>query len=469
MARVAEFIRVLNRILDSRVGKKLMKVATKECESCGDVRVKVALDVAYGGREDACWKCKVAAKTVRKFVEKAAGAVGVEEETLREIMSMDAYRRGVAVTLLGIYRYGVRKPFVPAAPYLVVWDVTGLCNLRCEHCYSEAGKPAPGELDTERALEVIERLSEWNVPGLAFSGGEPLMRDDFFELAEASASEGMFTALATNGTLIDRDTAERLEAAGVEYVEISLDGARPETHDKFRGVKGAWERAVEGVRHCAETDMMTVIAFTVHRNNVDELPQMLDLAEELGADGVAVFNFIPTGQGRFRPELDLPPEVREEVLKTLVREALDRDLMVYSTAPQMARVSLQMSESGEGGVLYGTHFAYSGEGRWVEPLVEFLGGCGAGRFLLAIRPNGDVQPCVFLPIKIGNILEDDPEELWDHEVLWACRDRDELEGPCGECEFRYVCGGCRARAYAIEGGVRGPDPGCVMAAGGTGE
>ncbi|WP_456482500.1 radical SAM protein [Methanopyrus sp.] len=465
MTKTAEFIRVLNQVLNSGLGRRLMKVAAKRCESCGDVRVKVALDVAYGGREDACWKCKTMARLVRKVVEKTARAAGVDEETVREALSLDSYRRGITVTLLGIYRYGVRKPFVPAAPYLVVWDVTGLCNLRCEHCYSEAGEPAPGELDTERALEVIERISEWNVPGLAFSGGEPLMRDDFFELAEASSDEGMFTALATNGTLIDRDTAERLEAAGVEYVEISLDGAKPETHDKFRGVKGAWERAVEGVRHCAETDMITVIAFTVHRDNVSELPRMLDLAEELGADGIAVFNFIPTGQGRFRQELDLPPETREKVLKTLVQEAQERGLMIYSTAPQMARVSLEMVESEEGSVLYGTHFAYAGEGRWIEPLVEFIGGCGAGRCLLAIRPNGDVQPCVFLPIKIGNILEDDPEELWEHEVLWACRDRDGLEGPCGECEYRYVCGGCRARAYAITGRLRGPDPGCRLAEG----
>ncbi|MEO2241064.1 MAG: SPASM domain-containing protein, partial [Euryarchaeota archaeon] len=259
--------------------------------------------------------------------------------------------------------------------------------------------------------------------------------------------------------------AERLEAAGVEYVEISLDGADPETHDRFRGVNGAWERAVEGIRHCVETDMMTVIALTVHRNNVSEVPKLLDLAEDLGVDGVAVFNFIPTGQGRFRRELDLPPEVREEVLRTLVREASDRDILIYSTAPQMARVSLEMSEVGSSEILYGTHFAYADQGKWIEPLLEFMGGCGAGRFLMAIRPNGDVQPCVFLPIKVGNILEDEPEELWDHEVFWACRDRDGLEDPCGGCEFRYVCGGCRARAYAITGNVRGPDSGCILAGG----
>ncbi len=465
MTKVGEFVRVLDKVLSSGPGRKLMKMGVKRCESCGDVRIKVALDVAYGDRKDACWKCRTAARLVRKFLEKTAGAVGVGEERLREMLSADSYRRGIAVTLLGIYRYGVRKPFVPSAPYLAIWDVTGLCNLRCKHCYSNAGRPAPGELDTERALEVIERLSGWNVPGLAFSGGEPLMRDDFFELAEASADEGMFTALATNGTLIDRDTAERLEAAGVEYVEISLDGADPETHDRFRGVKGAWERAVEGIRHCVETDMMTVIAFTVHRNNVNEIPRLLDLAEDLGVDGVAVFNFIPTGQGRFRRELDLPPELREEVLRTLVREASDRDILIYSTAPQMARVSLEMNEAGDSEILYGTHFAYAGKSRWIEPLLEFLGGCGAGRFLMAIRPNGDVQPCVFLPVKVGNILEDDPEDLWDHEVFWACRDRDGLKDPCGECEFRYVCGGCRARAYAITGDVRGPDPGCIVAGG----
>ncbi|WP_457620144.1 radical SAM protein [Methanopyrus sp.] len=461
MAQIGTFIEFLDGFLRSTPGKKLLKLGTKRCDSCGDLRVKVALDVAYGGRENACQKCRILAKLVRAAVEGCAKALGVNRETLRECLALDPYRRGIAVTLLGIHKYGVRKPFVPAAPYLVVWDVTGLCNLKCKHCYSNAGKPAPGELDTERALEVIERLSEWNVPALAFSGGEPLMRDDFFELAEASANEGMFTALATNGTLIDRETAERLETAGVEYVEISVDGADPRTHDSFRGVKGAWEKAIEGVRNCAETDMITVIAFTMHRNNVDELPAVLDLAEELCADGVAVFNFIPTGHGRFRPDLDLSPEDREHALRTLVREAMEREVMVYSTAPQMARVSLQMSEEGASEVVYGTHF-YGGSGGFAS-LVEFLGGCGAGRCLLAIRPNGDVQPCVFLPVKIGNILHDDPEELWDDDTLWKCRDRDNLHGPCGKCEYRYVCGGCRARAYVYEDRVGGSDPGCYLA------
>ncbi|WP_148689014.1 radical SAM/SPASM domain-containing protein [Methanopyrus sp. SNP6] len=461
MARIEAFVEFLNGFLKTAPGKKLLKLGTKWCDSCENLRVKVALDVAYGGREDACRKCRMLAKLVKTAVEGCAKALGVNRETLRECLAQDPYRRGIAVTLLGIHEYGVRKPFVPAAPYLVVWDVTGLCNLKCKHCYSSAGEPAPGELDTERALEVIERLSEWNVPALAFSGGEPLMRGDFFELAEASADEGMFTALATNGTLIDREVAERLEAAGVEYVEISVDGANPGTHDRFRGVKGAWERALEGVKNCAETDVITVIAFTVHRNNVDELPEMLDLAEELGADGVAVFNFIPTGHGRFRPDLDLSPEDRERVLKTLIQEATERDIMIYSTAPQMARVSLQMSEEGTSEVVYGTHF-YGGSGGF-SSLVEFLGGCGAGRCLLAIRPNGDVQPCVFLPVKIGNILRDDREELWNDDILWKCRNRDDLHGPCGECEYRYVCGGCRARVYAYEGSVNDSDPGCQLA------
>jgi radical SAM protein with 4Fe4S-binding SPASM domain len=195
---------------------------------------------------------------------------------------------------------------------------------------------------------------------------------------------------------------------------------------------------------------------TVTKLNYEEVPAVIELCERLGVDWFMHYNFVPTGRGREIAELDISPDQRERLLKMLYERNGKSKLSLLSTAPQFARVALQCN----GGIIP-THFYNVNAGERLRQLAEFIGGCGAGRFYFAIKANGNITPCVFFPLVVGNVRVDDLEDLWKrNEVFEALRDKDKVEG-CGECSYRYVCGGCRARAYNYFGNYLKPDPGCI--------
>ena len=355
--------------------------------------------------------------------------------------------------------FGIRKPFTAGAPYQVVWDVTYACNLRCKHCYSTSGVRSEDEMDTSQAKKAIDIMARAGVTILAFSGGEPLVRKDIFELTKYASYKGMYVAIATNATLITKEMARKMKDAGIRFVQISLDGANAKTHDEFRGIKGAFEKTVIGIKNCVEQNFFVEVSTTATQYNYKEIPDIIELCEKLGVNWFMVFNFIPTGRGKFILENDLTPEQREELLKMLWREGKKRKIEILSTAPQFARVALQ-EEKGEQ-LIMPTHFCNPKLHGKLVSLAEFIGGCGAGRFYLAMEPNGDLQPCVFFPLKIGNIFEDDFEELWkNNKVLNELRNKDIIK-KCKDCSYRYYCGGCRARAYGYFEDYLMPDPGCI--------
>ncbi len=269
----------------------------------------------------------------------------------------------------------------------------------------------------------------------------------------------MAFSIATNGTLLSRDAVRRLEEAECQFVQVSIDGAR-ESHNGFRGLD-CFDGAVRGIRNAVESEMAVGVAMCVTRQNLHEVPEIIDLAEELGADTFMHYNFIPMGRGESIVVQDISPEEREALLEALSSEARTRGINVLSTAPQYSRVCM-----GEGAVSL-THFDTFGQqeslGDEIGFLADFVGGCGAGRLYLALQPNGDLTPCVFIPIRLGNIMEDDFIEVWKgSEVLNRMRDRGGFKGPCGGCSYRNVCGGCRARAYAYLNDLSESDPGCLL-------
>jgi radical SAM protein with 4Fe4S-binding SPASM domain len=475
--------------------KTLISRFDVDCEKDGNLLLNSLKDF-LGENVSLCPACRHKSRLIAKPVyEVGSRLLKVDRVFMKKQFLQDQYGeawfRGFGLMMRGVRKYGIRVPFVPAGPFEIVWNFTYKCNLRCKHCYENAGDTKLPELSTDEAKQVIDILSKLagiGLPALSFSGGEPLARKDFFELAAYAKKHIPYVSIASNGTLITKDAARRIKDAGVDYVEISIDGATPQVHDTFRGIPGAFERAIQGVRNCVEEGLDTCIATVLHRDNVAELDKLVDLVKEMGVRFIH-FNYIPTGRAKAYVELDLTPEERLHVLEiigkeviTLYLQAKEEELKYgksstkvdrfFSTCPQYAVVTKELSEKCGEKFMVEAHYAAK---KGVENVANFLGGCGAGRLYCAIEPNGDIKPCVFFPTNnetvLGNILKDNFEEIWDNDpLLWKLRIREDMEAyaingeevGCGKCPDKYICGGCRARAYSyFNGNVKAPDVGCI--------
>lgn len=301
-------------------------------------------------------------------------------------------------------------------------------------------------------------MADAGVAYIALSGGEPLVRNDIFEVIDHIREREMAFSIATNGTLLTEEKVRKLEKRNCQYIQVSIDG-KPATHNEMRG-SNMYQKTLEGLKNAVNSEITTGVAMTVTKDNYDELDYVIDEAEELGADILMHYNFIPTGRGEKIKNLDITPEMREKLLLKLMKKSKEKDITLLSTAPQFGRVSAK------GDITSLTHFDTFGQSDMaedVEFLAEFVGGCGAGRLYAALQPNGNITPCVFLPKTIGNIKKDNFTEIWqNNKFLNKIRSREEFSGECGECEFRNICGGCRARAYAYYKDVQERDPGCIL-------
>jgi len=491
-ASVVDTVQVFRKVADNPLTRSLLTRLSGFCEKDGANRLEVALELYIGLREKACFKCRLAKKIMAPVVNAGAKAFGVSKEKLKSKFSDPYWRRGLVNVIKGIAWFGVRKPYTPGAPFQIVWDITKACNLRCIHCYerAEPGMPVEGELTTEEAMKGIDVLSRAGVVIVAFSGGEPTVRPDMLRLTEYASKRGIYVAMATNAlAFASRDKVKEYKRAGLQFVQISLDGVNPETHDRFRGVPGAFEKTVKGIENCVAEDLFVEVAATATRYNYKEMPELIEFVDKLGADWFMLYNFVPTGRGRDIIEADLTPEEREALLITCWNMLKTKRVNVLSTAPYFARIAQEIEEGkiwerlnatpeisrimqigefkAEGETIIPTHFYNPKLTGQLKQLADFIGGCGAGRFYISIEPNGDIYPCVFFPhdenVKLGNILTDDLETLWKtHPLLEALRNKDILKGNCGSCEYKYTCGGCRARAYGYYGDVLAPDPGCIL-------
>jgi radical SAM protein with 4Fe4S-binding SPASM domain len=459
MGLLIETLGVLRATMGNRISRSLIRLGMGVCKKSGRRRLDNALAIASGEGGCDCPSCRSYSLLVKSLLKLGGRAFGVKYGDIAGYIRDPIVRRGLSSVLMGIGKFGITRPQILNAPFLVVWNFTNACNLKCKHCYQSARGRSPDELSLGEKLRLVDELAEAGVVSIAFSGGEPLVSPEFLEVARRASERGMFVALATNGFLITKEVARELREAGVGYVEISLDSANPKAHDEFRGVEGSFERAARAVAHCAEEGIFTCVATTVTKANLREIPRLIELSKRLGARRFMAFNFIPTGRGRDIIGMDPSPEEREGLLRALYEES-KRGIEVLSTAPQYARVCLEASH---GLVVSPTHF-YAGKAEWsLSVLAEFIGGCGAGRLYCAIQPNGDVTPCVFMPgLVVGNIRERAFLEIWhESDAMNRMRRRELLSGNCGQCPYKFVCGGCRARALAYFGDFMAPDPGCI--------
>jgi radical SAM protein with 4Fe4S-binding SPASM domain len=382
-------------------------------------------------------------------------------------------------------------------PRLIFWEVTKGCNLRCIHCRATATElMSPADLPTKKALNIISQIADFGSPILVLSGGEPLYRHDIFELAEYATGRGLRTALATNGTLVTRDIAEKIKKAGIKRVSISLDGSDAITHDTFRGIPGAFEAAVYGMRNLQELGVSVQINTTIARHNAHQLPDVLELARRLGADALHTFLLVPVGCGvDIAAEQMVAPEEYERMLNWFYDQSLTGDIELKATcAPHYFRVQRQrraadrmagretaspvashpheigptdITMPGSTGISLkpngGPPVGHSGHpGGHPGDMNAMTKGCLAGTGVCFISHEGEVFPCGYLPAIAGDLRKQSFAEIWnDSAVFGQLRDDDNLKGKCGCCEFRHVCMGCRARAYAATGDFLAEEPFCV--------
>lgn len=343
---------------------------------------------------------------------------------------------------------------------VVVWSVTRSCNLRCMHCYANSeNKKYDGELTTRQALKLIDEMAEMKVPVILFSGGEPLVRHDIFELAGCAISKGIRVTFSTNGTLIDDETARRIKELGVGYVGISLDGIGG-VHDYFRRKDGAFEAAVRGVRNCLKHGQKVGLRFTMNRHNIDQLPLIFDLMEQEGIQRACFYHLVYSGRG----------SAEDDISHEETRKALD---FIFDKAQDFTRRGIQkeiltVDNHADGVYLYLRALAQD-EAKAAEILnkLRMNGGNRTGIAICNIDHLGNVHPDQFTQtITFGNVKEQSFSAIWHSEqpVLDALRDRKPLlKGRCKDCKYLDICNGnFRARALAVHNDLWADDPACFL-------
>ena len=369
----------------------------------------------------------------------------------------------------------------PPPPRLIFWETTAGCNLACIHCrrITVADQLLPQDLTTEEAFDLIDQIAAFSRPIFVLSGGEPLFRPDIYDIARHASDAGLIVALATNGTLIDARVAGRTKEAGIRRVSVSFDGADAATHDIFRG-PGAFQLALDGMAHLQRVGVPYQINTTVARHNVHQMPETLALAKELEAVALHLFLLVPVGCGvDISEDQQISPEEYEQVLNWLYDAELEGGIELKATcAPHYFRITRQrQAEERRQGIVRerpASHHRQAlagGDGRQGHPggrpgsrhvMSAMTKGCLAGTGVCFVSHRGEIFPCGYLPVEAGNVRQQPLQQIWESSPLFAeLRDPDLLQGNCGQCEFKRVCGGCRARAYGMTLEYLGEEPFCT--------
>lgn len=455
--------------------KTLARILSASCRTCGNPHLFSIFDAYLSGSPPRCAGCASLYYVTLPLVRRVFGRAGLTEEGVQLLLQDTLIRRSMLNVVRGIGHFGLRVPQPTAVPVVVVWNVTNRCNLACIHCHQDSGEPERRELTTEEAFTLIDHLGRAGVSILTFSGGEPLVRPDLFDVIKRADEAGMMCTIASNGTLITADVAHTLKTVGVKRVEIGLDGACASTHDFLRNQPGSFDLTVRGMKACVEEGFDEVCAtMTLHTRNVGELGETVKLAEELGATRFYVNRLIPAGRGKNVHHLDTTKEERATALETMYdifyKNSVKGDgIQCYARGmTYYGRLGYEKSC----GTVFTVSEALSGYSRmWekvgggiadlIQKYAAGFGGCSAGITYAGLTASGILLPCVPASIHLGNLLEEDLEDLWVHsEELNYLRRRDELKGNCGKCGYNTVCGGCRYTAYALQGDWLEADPSC---------
>jgi heme b synthase len=311
--------------------------------------------------------------------------------------------------------------------------------------------PYEGELDTAASLRLLDQIAEVGRPIVILTGGEPLMRPDIYEIAAYGDKKGLRMVMAFNGTLVTADIANKLAKSGIKRISVSLDGSNAETHDRFRGVKGAFDGALSGIRLAKEAGIEFQINTTITQANLEEMPRIQQLAESLGAAAHHIFLLVPTGRGKYIIDQAITAQEYEETLSWFYDQRKQTAMQLKATcAPHYYRILRQRAKEEGRAVTFKT-----------DGLDAVTRGCLGGTGFCFVSHRGIVQPCGFLDLNCGDVTQQSFADIWHRsEHFLALRDFKNLKGKCGACEYKRVCGGCRARAYEATGDYLAEEPLC---------
>ncbi|MGA8943878.1 MAG: TIGR04053 family radical SAM/SPASM domain-containing protein [Thermoactinomyces sp.] len=351
-------------------------------------------------------------------------------------------------------------------PFIVIWEVTRACQLKCVHCRADAQlTPDPRELSHKEGLDLIDQIYEMNNPMLVFTGGDCMMREDLFELADYAVKKGMRVSMVPSATEnVTREKMERAKEVGLSRWGLSLDGPTPEIHDAFRGTPGSFDLTIRKIRQLNELDMPLQINTVISRYNYDKLEEMARLVSELKAIMWYIFLLVPTGRGQL--DACISPAEHEKVFRWLYGLSKTAPFDIKTTAAQHYRRVVFQQKAKE-------HIVNADQIRYQDTLTKDMAsridglkrapkGVNDGVGFIFVSHIGDVLPSGLLPIVVGNVREKPLAEIYrESPVLKELRNPDNYKGKCGVCEFRYVCGGSRSRAYAVTGDYLESEPFCV--------
>ncbi len=336
---------------------------------------------------------------------------------------------------------------------LLAWEITSACNLACKHCRAEAKtEPDSDELSTQEAKDFMDDLAEIASPILIFTGGEPLMREDIFELVSYGNQKGLKCVMAVNGTLLSPEIVRKIRESGIQRVSVSLDGADRESHDSFRGVPGAYDSLMQGIENLKQEGVPFQINTTVTQNNLESFQDIFRLAEELGAVAWHIFLLVPTGRANeIRNEI-ISAEKYEQVLNWFYDFRKNTSMQLKATcAPHYHRILRQRAKEDNITVNY--------ENFGLDAVSK---GCLGGLHFCFVSSTGQVQPCGYLELDCGQLRSERFSSIWASSPrLQKLRDPKEYKGKCGSCEYHNVCGGCRARAMTMYGDYLMEEPLCT--------
>ena len=336
-------------------------------------------------------------------------------------------------------------------PIHPVWETTNACNLKCEQCHASSGKPLPDELDTKEGKKLLNEIAEIDeFRMLALGGGEPLLRSDIFELVAYATDLGLEITIATNGTLLTPEMARRFKKLGVANIAIGLNANDKAAHERITKVPGSFEKTKRAVYATADAGLGLQINTTVMKENREAIPGLLDFASEVNTQIVLLYQLVPEGRGEKEMELSRK-EYKALTEMVAEKQKTNRAIIEPTCAPQYWAYLLSRN-------------GHKPSGLSMNLAQMLFKGCVAGSGLCYIEPDGEVWPCPFIPISGGNVRSTPLRKIWyESEVFQSLRDRENLAGEkCSSCRFKYLCGGCRGRAYSHSGDYLSDDPLCFL-------